>query len=348
MTRDELRAALAERNVIAFLAVIRAGEGTSDPDGYRRHFGGDLFDSFADHPRRAVTAGGYTSTAAGCYQFLARTWDSLVAQYGFPDFSPACQDEGAVALIAGRGALPAVRAGRLAEAIRLCNREWASLPGSPYGQPTRTMVQAVKTYTAAGGVLDAPGGVTTPPTQEAPMLPFVAAALPALIQAAPALIRAFGDSPQAEKNARAAETVAEIAKQATGQPTIEGAVQAIQTDPAHAAAYREAVHASLPDIEGLLLRAHQADEASRDKATDRNIVLASATGGRWLWLVGAVALLVVLASYGIVTLVLLRDGFSDETRALLLGQVVILGFGTVITFLFGSSLSSKVAQAKQQ
>ena len=73
MNRTDLRAALADANVRAFLAVIRAGEGTSDDDGYRRCFGGSLFDSFADHPRRVVRAGGYTSTAAGAYQFLART-----------------------------------------------------------------------------------------------------------------------------------------------------------------------------------------------------------------------------------------------------------------------------------
>ena len=37
---------LDDGNVKAFLAVIRAGEGTPDQDGYRRHFGGRLFDSF--------------------------------------------------------------------------------------------------------------------------------------------------------------------------------------------------------------------------------------------------------------------------------------------------------------
>lgn len=164
ISRAELQAALTERNVRAFLAVIRRGEGTSDVDGYRRHFGGELFADFADHPRRKITRGSLTSTAAGAYQFLARTWDGLVAQYGFTAFTPAQQDEAAVALIAGRGALPAVRAGKLDEAVALCCREWASLPGSPYGQPTISMPDARATYLAAGGTLNGAGGRVGEPT----------------------------------------------------------------------------------------------------------------------------------------------------------------------------------------
>ena len=203
MTIDAARiaAALADTNLRAFLAVIRAGEGTADGDGYRRCYGGSLFDSFADHPRRAITAGRYTSTAAGAYQFLARTWDGLVAQYGFADFSPASQDAAAVALIAGRKALDDVLAGRIQVAIGKCNREWASLPGSPYGQPTRTLAQALATYAAAGGVLepaaqaspDSPAPAPAPHSKEGfTMPPFLLAALPALIQAIPSLAQLFG------------------------------------------------------------------------------------------------------------------------------------------------------------
>lgn len=153
----ELLSFLDNANVKAFLAVIRAGEGTADEDGYRRHFGGRLFDSFADHPRVAITAGlgknQYTSTAAGAYQFLERTWDSLVKRYGFADFAPRTQDIAAIALIDGRKALDDVLAGRFQQAVRKCNREWASLPESPYGQPTRTMAQAEEVYREHGGLL---------------------------------------------------------------------------------------------------------------------------------------------------------------------------------------------------
>jgi muramidase (phage lysozyme) len=44
-----------------------------------------------------------------------------------------------------------VIAGNFQEAVRKCAREWASLPGSPYGQPMRTLAQALETYASYGG-----------------------------------------------------------------------------------------------------------------------------------------------------------------------------------------------------
>ena len=73
------------------------------------------------------------------------------------------------------------------------------------------------------------------------MVPFVAAALPLLIEAAPALIRLFGTGEQSEKNAKAAEAVAELAKQVTGEPTIEGAATKIQADPESAEQFNSAI-----------------------------------------------------------------------------------------------------------
>jgi muramidase (phage lysozyme) len=346
MRRADLRAALAHPNVRACLHMIRVGEGTTGEQGYRTLFGGALFDSFDDHPNVLVKASGYSSTAAGAGQFLHRTWERLQTAYGFPDFSPACQDEAMVALIHERGALQLVQSGRIAEAIKLINKEWASLPGSPYGQPTRTLTWALKSYTDAGGQL-AP---TAAPPQEKPVLPFVAAALPALLEAAPALIRIFGHSPQAEKNAKAAEVVAEIARQATGEATVEGAVAAIQGDPAKAAAYREAVHLSMSELVAISVQMSEAEDKSRDKALDRNLQLAQASGGRWLWLLGAVAVTVVIASYAITALVLFGPNvtLSDETKALLIGQIVIFGFATVLGFLFGSNIQNRVREDRQQ
>lgn len=146
-----------DANLQAFLMVIRAGEGTADADGYRRLFGGGHFQEFTDHPRRYIRArlGGawITSSAAGAYQILARTWDELQRVERLTDFAPASQDAAAVALIRRRGALADVRAGRLDSAIAKCAREWSSLPGSPYGQPTLTPAAARKLYLAAGGNL---------------------------------------------------------------------------------------------------------------------------------------------------------------------------------------------------
>jgi lysozyme len=143
---------VGDPNVQAFLAMIRRGEGTSGPNGYRTLFGGGLFDSYAAHPNRAVSGGGLTSTAAGAYQILYRTWVEIAALYSLPDFSPQSQDVAAVALIKRRGALADVQAGRWQQAIAKCSKEWASLPGSPYGQPTISMATALQVIANNGGV----------------------------------------------------------------------------------------------------------------------------------------------------------------------------------------------------
>lgn len=146
---------MTNNNLQAFLALIRQAEGTAGPNGYRTLFGGKLFDSFADHPRIRVSArlGGrrITSTAAGAYQILAGTWDEVKARKGLPDFSPESQDICAVELIRRHGALADVRAGRLLVALEKCNKEWASLPGSPYGQPTISEGRAQQIFADQGG-----------------------------------------------------------------------------------------------------------------------------------------------------------------------------------------------------
>lgn len=149
---------LAQPNMQAFLRVIRAGESGQDDNAYRMMFGGGLFIAPPwEHPREPITIRRLTSTAAGAYQILARTWDGLVTQCGFVDFSPANQDRAAVALIAGRRALSHVITGNFQEAVRACALEWASLPGSPYGQPVRTLAQALEVFSTYGGNVSTEG-----------------------------------------------------------------------------------------------------------------------------------------------------------------------------------------------
>lgn len=158
-------------NLGAFLWVIRSCEGTAGLDGYRMLYGGGLFNSFVDHPNRTVTAGGYTSTAAGAYQILYRTWRDFIAANGPHDFSPDSQDLCARWLIGRRGATADVEAGRLEAAIAKCNKEWASLPGSPYGQPTRDMAYCRAKFKQAGGqeATQAPGGIAAQPDTPPPV-----------------------------------------------------------------------------------------------------------------------------------------------------------------------------------
>lgn len=156
--RQVTAADLAHGNVQAFLRVIRRGEGTADADGYRRIFGGQLFNDFSDHPRILVKKSGYSSTAAGAYQFIVSSWDETARIMGLKDFTPASQDLAAVGRIKARGALDDVKAGRFEQAIKKCAREWASLPFSPYGQPTISLNTAKAIYTAHNGRYE--GGAT--------------------------------------------------------------------------------------------------------------------------------------------------------------------------------------------
>ena len=143
-------------NLAAFLDMLAYGEGTTrfgDQDGYNVLVGGDLFQGYADHPRRSVWLPAYEirSTAAGRYQFLVGTWDDLVKRFGFGDFSPASQDAGATQLIRQRKALRMIYDGRIREAIHACRSIWASLPGAGYGQREVATNELIDVYRRAGG-----------------------------------------------------------------------------------------------------------------------------------------------------------------------------------------------------
>ena len=154
VTEDE-----AQANTRAFLDMLSYSEGTTR-NGYNTLFGGGTFDSLADHPRRVFSftnSAGQTlkTTAAGRYQFLARTWDSLKDKLNLPDFGPESQDAAAIELIRQRGALADVRAGRVEAAIQKCAPIWASLPGAGYNQPERKLSSLIAAYQNAGGDLTA-------------------------------------------------------------------------------------------------------------------------------------------------------------------------------------------------
>lgn len=127
-------------NVRKFLLLITHTEGTDRyPDPYRVLFGGKTFSDLTTHPNIKTPFGKTFSTAAGRYQMLYRTWKGL----NLPDFSEASQDMGAIMLLKRRGAYDDIIAGDWQDAIAKTNKEWASLPGSPYGQPTQSMVNAI-------------------------------------------------------------------------------------------------------------------------------------------------------------------------------------------------------------
>lgn len=350
MKHADLRQALDNGNVRAFLRVIRAGEGTSDPDGYRRIFGGELVESMSDHPRKAVTRklGGrpITSTAAGAYQFLSSTWDECVGALNLPDFLPPSQDLAAVFLIRRRRALEHVIAGHLEEAIAACAREWASLPGSPYGQPVKTMAQCRAVYEGAGGLYAAaapdmpPAAPSPPPTPSKPEstmpLPaFIAAALPAIISRIPALGKIFGSgSDVAERNVKAAEMVVGIVQEATGARNAQEAVEVLASDPSAVKAAQDAVASRWLEltesggggIEGA---------GKRDAATMRaGGMLQSPSFWVAVPLMGLVYLL-VLSLIGLIG----TAAWSDDVRAGLAGSIISAVIGGLVGYYYGQTTS---------
>lgn len=148
----------SDNNVKAFLAMIRKCEGTDGANGYSMLFGGSTFSDYSHHPNKNICKSGYCSTAAGAYQILYSTWISVVLpRVSLPDFSPQSQDIAATVLLDYRGVLSDVQNGNFERAINGwskgtgANKEWASLPNSPYGQPIKTMAFAKGVYQSAGG-----------------------------------------------------------------------------------------------------------------------------------------------------------------------------------------------------
>jgi lysozyme len=144
---------VAQKNLKAFLIMIQYSEGTLGKDAYRKLYGGGTVDDLSKHPNRPVSKWGITSTAAGAYQILNKTWAGLAQELKLPDFSPQSQDRAAIELIARRKALDDVLAGRFAQAINKCRKEWASLPGAGYNQSEKSANTLAQVYKAAGGTL---------------------------------------------------------------------------------------------------------------------------------------------------------------------------------------------------
>lgn len=146
---DDLARYLNDPSVCAFLDTIAWAEGTLTKDtvGYRCIFGYQTFNDFSDHPRRSVctvyNGGLLCSTAAGKYQILQSTWDKIADKAGVKDFSPRSQDRAAIYLLLDCGALQELRRKSVPQNKSFCNalkkacHIWASMPGSPYDQPTK-------------------------------------------------------------------------------------------------------------------------------------------------------------------------------------------------------------------
>lgn len=355
--RAPLRAALEDSNVRAFLAVIDLGEHGPHADDewrYRTMFGGGLFDAPPwQHPNRKNAAAGLVSTAAGRGQFLAGTWADLVAIYGFPDFSPPCQDEAMVALVTRRDALDDVIEGRFEVAIEKCAREWASLPGSPYGQPVLDIDAAARRYLERGGQLsgerkpaesfnpdsletehygDAVTESTVQPEEVNTMSPIVLPLLQVAAQFIPQLAEKFSSGSEvAKRNIAAGKVLADAITTATNSPNLQAAVEKMQADPDAVKAAKVAVAQQWPELFEV---GGGIDEARKAAASVEQIP-------PWknpaVWFMGAFIPLI----YGAAYLVLTGERFSQDAKMMVVTAIFsgLLAAGT--GFFLGSSLGSQ-------
>lgn len=137
------------------LETIRYAEGTAGPRGYQTLFGGGTVGDLSRHPDRPVSAGGYTSTAAGAYQFLTPTWQGVAKKLGLSSFNPTEQDIAGAYLAHQRlkpigGFATLEKEGLSPRVAAALAPEWASFPTqagtSYYGQPVKGLKELQQRY----------------------------------------------------------------------------------------------------------------------------------------------------------------------------------------------------------
>lgn len=336
--RKECAAALANRNVQAFLRVIREGETSQGDEAYFTQVFGARLGSLDDHPREVIRGriGGKVipSSAAGAYQFLRGTWDECVQALGLKDFGQHSQDLAAVFLIRRRQALDDVKAGRFESAVKKCAREWASLPGSPYGQPVKTMTQARAVYEQWRGEYDNEPVTATLEGADMPLGAFLTAALPSIVQSVPLLGKLFGSgSDVAERNIKAAELAVQIVQQATGAKNVQETAEVLKADPEMAKVATEAVQERWHELTeaggGGIDGARKADAA----VSERRDMLYSPS----FWV--ALPLLVIVMMIVGAVVGLWGTPFSEDVRSAIANGIPMLILGGLIGYYYGQTTS---------
>jgi len=133
---------LLKPQVKALLDTIAEAEGTYSKGalGYRLIFGGTIFSSFLDHPKKFVKVkNNPISSASGRYQILYKTWTYLKNKYHLKDFSPKNQDRAAILLIKESYGLRDLLLGRFNNLCKKIGKVWSPIPYNNYGQPKKSI-----------------------------------------------------------------------------------------------------------------------------------------------------------------------------------------------------------------
>jgi len=378
ITRREAEDALELPNVQAFLRVIRQGESSQADVAYRLRYHPTrrtFFDDLSRHPRIFEdTPDGRRSSAAGAYQITATTWSDIAPQLGLTDFSRRSQDIAAVALMARRGALEDVLAGRIEDAIGKCRQEWTSLPGAAENRAGWTLTAALDLYRLRGGEFMAGAPMTQPaapiedrstpmraedrdrifnPEQETtvpfPLLALITAFGPAIMQMIPQVAKLFVN-PEKPKDARTLEAIQivfDTIQKATGTSNVQAAVDAMRGDlPTRETAVKAVV--TEPTIMAVLEIG-----GGIEKAREANV--ATIAADKPLWKNPALVITVMLLPlvYAVTFSVLLGSddpssywrgfwgsGFMPETRSATVNLILGMVLGGIMGFFFGTTFGS--------
>lgn len=346
MTRDDLLGFLSNDNVQAFLRVIRAGESSNDDSAYTILNGGEQFQAPPwEHPNRVGKGG--TSTAAGAYQLVIKTWRNLQQQYGLEDFSPINQDCAAVALIVQHGAMDLVLAGRPDEAIRRINSKWVEWECF---QNPRFFIQVPQLFAAYGG-REASAGPVSQPDGSSPspkvghidqkvdqsMAPLVLPLLEIASGLIPQLGKLFGSGSEvSNRNIAAAQVVADSLVKATDAVNLQDAVEKIQNDPQARQNATQAVAdvMGLGDVGGGIPAAREASKASE---------------GDWRKVFVSVPMVVIFMLmpivYFVVYHVITGQDWSAEIKASVVSAVISGVLFAIVGFALGTSYGSQKKDA---
>lgn len=156
-------------NARRWLNLISYAEGTYGNRGprYDITFGFKPIKSLDRHPNEVVSAGGYSSAAAGAYQFMPDTYAGASKALGLRDFQPNSQDLAALYLVRKRGVDPD-RSPVTPETIAKLAPEFASFPtlqgSSYYGQPSKPINDLLR-FAKSQGATTAPSVPNLPPQQ---------------------------------------------------------------------------------------------------------------------------------------------------------------------------------------
>ena len=113
-------------------------------------YSGTKFTSFDDHPGQFNCTGHgkkkRCSTASGNYMILQSVWTEVAKRLDLKDFSPFNQDIAALYLLNEKGALEDIERGDIKLAMKKAGDIWATIPGSRFGESTKTEESLIKFY----------------------------------------------------------------------------------------------------------------------------------------------------------------------------------------------------------